>query len=187
MTPPAMTTGLTSLVLGILLLTVTPSAPALEPVEARDPPPLALDDLAGRRHDLGDYAGKVVLVNFWGTWCPPCLKEMPSMQRLKQAMADRPFRILAVNVRQQAADAERFAKALGVDFTILLDAWGQAAREWKVKVYPTSYLIDPEGRIRYRAVGELAWDEEPVPGIVESLLAEDGPPALRETRAPDAP
>ena len=145
------------------------------------PPALALPGLDGRQHALADYRGSVVLVNFWGAWCPPCREEMPAMQRLKTRLRARPFRILAVNVRQEREDVQRFVKALGFDFTVLLDPWGQEAAKWKIKLYPTSFLVGPQGLVRYRAYGAIAWDEDEALHVVESLMpkAGDGSPAYQ--------
>ena len=96
------------------------------------------------------------------------------MQRLREKMAGRPFRILAVNVKQEASDVRRFVDSQGFNFTVLLDPWGQEARRWKVQIYPTSFLIDPQGRIQYRAYGAIPWDEDEALTATEGLMS-DGP------------
>ncbi|MFQ5644433.1 MAG: TlpA disulfide reductase family protein [Thiogranum sp.] len=134
------------------------------------PPPLAAPDLAGSSHSLDGLRGKVVLVNFWASWCRPCLAEMPSMQRLFRLMKGRPFALLAVNVEESKATVWRFRKLLQPGFPTLLDTDGEVAREWRVTIYPTSYLIDPEGRIRYVARGALEWDEPEIIRSIETLM-----------------
>jgi thiol-disulfide isomerase/thioredoxin len=136
-------------------------------------PPLALMDLGNNLHDLDQYRGRVVLVNFWATWCPPCLVEMPAMQRLKNNFADKTFTILAVNVKETREKAWRFQQLVNVDFTVLLDKAGSAADDWTVGMYPTSYLIDKTGRIRYVAYGTPAWDSESVKHLIQTLLESD--------------
>ncbi|MGB5474074.1 MAG: TlpA disulfide reductase family protein [Gammaproteobacteria bacterium] len=133
-------------------------------------PPLLLRDLGDREHALTDYRGQVVLVNFWASWCSPCLVEMPSMQRLQRSLAGRPFAILAVNVRESREKAWRVRKRLGVDFTTLLDSNGVVTGDWDVQVYPTSFLVDPEGRIRYIAYGMVRWDDDPAQQVIEQLM-----------------
>jgi thiol-disulfide isomerase/thioredoxin len=136
-----------------------------------EPPTLTLPDLNGRMHDLGDYRGRVVLVNFWASWCPPCVHELPSLQRLKNKLSDRPFTILAVNMAEQRKTVRAFLRdKMHTDFTVLLDADGEILKRWKVFVFPTSFVIGPDGKIRYGAYGELLWDEEPTAGIIEGLL-----------------
>jgi thiol-disulfide isomerase/thioredoxin len=134
-------------------------------------PTLTLPDLNGRMHDLGDYRGRVVLVNFWASWCPPCVHELPSLQRLKNRLSGRPFTILAVNMAEERKTVRAFLRdKMHTDFTVLLDADGDMLKRWKVFVFPTSFIIGPGGKIRYGAYGELSWDEEPTMGIIESLL-----------------
>ena len=144
-------------------------------------PPLELADLSGREHRLSDYRGQVVLVNFWASWCPPCLAEMPSMQRLATLLKEKPFRILAVNVEQSKSTVWRFTKLLEIEFTTLLDSAGETAKAWAIETYPTSYLIDSEGRIRYMIRGALEWDSLETQEVIKSLLPEtsvdEHPPA----------
>ncbi len=144
-------------------------------------PPLALKDLGGHSHTLDDYRGQVVLLNFWASWCPPCLIEMPAMARLKAAFTDTAFNILAVNVKESREKAWRFQKLLDVNFTMLLDTTGHAAENWNVVVYPTSYLIDATGKIRYMAYGALDWDSTAVKQVIERLQEDNQQPVLTTT------
>lgn len=133
-------------------------------------PPLALNDLTGRPHTLADYRGKVVLVNFWATWCDPCIEEMPSMQKLKERFADLPFEVLAVNYGESEAKVSGFVKRLAVTFRVLLDPNREAPRAWRVRVLPTSFLIGTDGQVRYSVVGEADWAGDDAANIVRGLL-----------------
>ena len=157
--------------LALLLLGMSMTASAWLQPATGNPPPLELQDLDGRSHALDAYRGRVVLINFWGMWCPPCLREMPSLQRLRQAMEGRPFTILAVNVNDSLAKVSRYVDRFGLTFTVLRDSNKTAVyREWQVKVFPTTYLLDVDGNIAYRATGALEWDDDEPLGIIESLL-----------------
>ena len=134
-------------------------------------PALELTDLDGGTHRLADYRGKVVLVNFWATWCEPCRAEMPSLERLRAVLAGRNFEILAVNVGQSARVARDFAEKLPVGFTILLDRDGRTTRAWGARVLPASFVIGPDGAIRYSYLGELDWSSAEVRSHIEALLA----------------
>lgn len=135
------------------------------------PPPLKLTDLDGKVHDLVDYKGKVVLVNFWASWCPPCVHEMPSMQRLKEKMVGKPFVILGVNLAEPEQEVRDFlATKVQVDFPILMDRDGAALKAWKVFVFPTSFVVAPDGMIRYGLYGEFEWDIAEVVHTMDSLL-----------------
>ena len=133
-------------------------------------PALALEDLGGNSYTLADYRGQVVLVNFWASWCSPCLVEMPGIQRLKQAMADTPFAILAVNSKESKSVIWRFRNLLRVNFTLLMDTDGAVTKDWDVQIYPTSYLIGPDGDIRFVAYGAMDWDSEEVMQVIDELL-----------------
>src|SRR4029077_658627 len=117
---------------------------ALKPWSGGATPPLALRDLAGKEHKLADYKGKVVVLNFWATWCDPCREEMPAMQRLQDKLAGKPFVILAVDYGEGAPRVKDFLKNVPVRFIMLLDRDTSAATAWKVKVLPTSLVIDPQ-------------------------------------------
>jgi len=149
--------------------------------EAGPTPPLALKDLGGKPHTLEDYRGQVVLLNFWASWCTPCLIEMPAMQRLEAAFPDTAFTVLAVNVKESRGKVWRFQKMLDVNFRVLLDTTGKAAEDWGVAVYPTSYLIDTTGRIRYMAYGMLDWDSAEVKQVIKRLREDNQQPLLTTT------
>lgn len=172
----------------LLFLTLLPALPAaakeLKPWAGGPTPRLALPDLDGRRHDLADYRGRVVLVNFWATWCPPCVKEMPSMQRLKERLAGKPFTILAVDMGESEAQVREFLKEVKVNFTILLDKDGAVLKDWKVRAFPTSYLVDAEGRIRYGLFGAKEWDDDDAVAKITALMAEAGAGRATTAEAP---
>lgn len=137
------------------------------------PPPLKLPALAGDSTDIKDLRGQVVLVNFWATWCPPCVHEMPSMERLKNKLRDKPFTILAVNLAEAENTIRQFLQQkVQVSFPILLDQQQHATRAWRVFAYPTTYLVDRRGNIRYGAFGAMAWDDAEVLNVIAKLLGE---------------
>ena len=160
----------------IALAAAAPAPPALaEPSRfiawrAGATPALALADLDGTRHTLEDYRGKVVLLNFWATWCEPCLEEMPSMQALERRFAGRPFTILAVNYGESRPKVADFARRLTLGLRVLLDPNMDAPRAWRVRVLPASFLVDPSGRVRYSVVGEMDWARDAAVETVRRLL-----------------
>ena len=159
-----------------LLLAVSASfagAQELRPWSGGAAPPLALRDLDGRGHSLQDYRGKVVLVNFWATWCEPCREEMPSMNRLRASLAGRPFAVLAVNLAEPDSRIRRFMEKVPMDFAVLLDRDTSVAKAWRARILPASYLVGPDGRIRYSVLGEIDWSHEAVRKLIVEIL----PPA----------
>ena len=133
-----------------------------------------LPDLKGRTHRLRDHEGSVVLVNFWATWCSPCLSEMPGMQRLADTFSGRRFKILAINSSEPRNRIESMLQRLQVDFTVLMDSDGGAISAWDVKMLPTSFIADRAGKIRYRVIGPFDWDGDEAKEVIEELLRDDG-------------
>jgi thiol-disulfide isomerase/thioredoxin len=134
----------------------------------------AFKDLDGKLQRLSDYRGKVVLVNFWATWCPPCRREMPSMERLHQKLKDQPFAILAVNQMENFDLVFSFTGQLepAPTFPILLDGEGKSAKAWGVKGLPASFIVDKQGRIAYRAMGGREFDHPEMEKVLRALIQE---------------
>ena len=162
---------------------VASSAPAIErkPKSAQQPGlhpytgkqktiPLQLASLQGQPFDLKDYRGQVVLVNFWATWCAPCVEEMPSLSRLNDKMKGKSFKIAAVNIGEKPEVIRQFLARIPANFEILLDPDSQAVRDWKVYAYPSNYVIDKQGQISLAYRGALEWDSEEIIDSLESLF-----------------
>ena len=133
-------------------------------------PLLKLKDLQGKTQDIADYRGKVVLVNFWATWCAPCIKEMPSLARIADKLAGEQFALLTVNFGENAKRVQGFIDKLGIALPVLLDSDMIASKTWVDKGLPTTYLIGADGRIRYQILGELEWDSPEVEARIRDLL-----------------
>lgn len=143
-------------------------------------PAFTLVDLEGDSVSLEQYRGHVVLLNFWATWCPPCIHEMPSMERVWRDLRDRGFVVLGVSldVSPGQPDAEgrsqgivrEYVDELQVTFPILLDPAGRVEAVYNVTGLPTSYVIGPDGRIEGRVVGSREWDSEEYRARFEELL-----------------
>ena len=163
------------LLLSVLWLSpITTLAGELSEVPVVLPPRLSLPDLAGQQRNLDEFAGKVLLVNFWASWCRPCIEEVPGIQRLMEAMADAPFAVVGVNVGESERRVQANVKRLRMDFPILLDKDSAAFKGWGANVLPTAYVLDGRGRVRYVGRGPIEWDRV---DIVEMLrqLAEQPP------------
>lgn len=130
--------------------------------------PIRLDDIGGKRIERSDFSGKVTLVNFWATWCPPCIEEIPSLNRLKTKLAGRPFELISINYKQDRETILDFMQRVRVDFPVLLDADGELATAWRVISYPSTFVIDKGGKIRYGVNATIDWDS---PELLERLEA----------------
>jgi cytochrome c biogenesis protein CcmG, thiol:disulfide interchange protein DsbE len=139
----------------------------------------ATDLRTNRPTTIADYRGKVVLLNIWATWCPPCREEMPSMERLQKKLAGTDFRIAAVSVdgdsyypaaTKGANDIMAFANQLGLTFDILHDPSGAIRRSYDIFGVPESFLIDRDGVIVKRVIGAADWDAPVNEALIRSLL-----------------
>lgn len=162
----------TTAVLAGLVLAGAAQAANFEARPATPAPELKAQDLAGATRTLADYRGKVVLLNFWASWCPPCLREMPSMERLREKMAGRPLVIVALDSAETRKEVEAFLAKMQLGFPVLLDPDGSNTKRWRVFALPTSFLLDASGRIRYVLTGPIEWDEDAAVAKIEELLGE---------------
>lgn len=160
---------LVALCWGLWPIAVT--AKELKPWNGGRTPPLVLSELDGKSVDLAAHRGKVVLVNFWATWCEPCRDEMPALARLQKKLGPQRFVVLAVNVDEPESRIRRFLEQTPLGFPVLLDPERKAGRAWSVRVLPASYVVDREGRIRYSAVGELDWENDAVSARIAAMLS----------------
>lgn len=146
--------------------------PASEPSPA---PEITLTDLAGNNANLADFRGRLVLINLWATWCEPCLREMPSLERLQSRLSDR-IAVLAVSEDRGGGKAvEPFVEKLGLkSVKIYLDPKSAVGHAFEVRGLPTSLLIDREGKLVGRVEGAADWDSPKIMAVLEPLLAGDG-------------
>jgi len=157
----------------LLLPAVSAAADAdtdlLEPMPDKPPAPgFELQGPHGRTHSLADMRGQPVIINFWATWCPPCRAEMPAMQRGWEVVQEEGIRVVAVNVGESKDEVGAFAQQLGLDFPLPIDTDMSVSQQWPMKGLPTTFVLDPQGRIVYRAQGEREWDD---PALLDRVRA----------------
>ncbi|HEY0829194.1 MAG TPA: thiol-disulfide oxidoreductase ResA [Bacilli bacterium] len=117
-------------------------------------PDFTLQGLDGKEHRLSDYKGKVLLINFWGTFCPPCVREMPAMQRIYDKYKGEDFEVLAINLDESTVTVQSFVKQYKLTFPILMDK-NTVRRKYGVSSYPTSFFVDSNGRITDIVIQEM--------------------------------
>jgi thiol-disulfide isomerase/thioredoxin len=141
-------------------------------------PQIALPVVGGGTSDLTADRGKVVLVNFWATWCEPCKAEMPGLQQLADELRDQPFRLYSVDLQEDAAQIEKFEQQYGLRLYAVMDQDGDATRAYGVRALPSTFLIDQRGMLHLQRLGPLAsggpettWSEAWLADQVRALLA----------------
>ncbi|ABE44822.1 TlpA family protein disulfide reductase [Polaromonas sp. JS666] len=129
-----------------------------------------LVDTTGKTWRPADLQGRAVLLNFWASWCEPCRAEMPTLQQVADLYGPDKLLVLAINFKEPVARAIQFAKTTGVTMLVLLDVDGKAARQWGVKVFPTTLTIDSRGQPRHRVQGEVDWTSSAAEKLIAGLL-----------------
>lgn len=140
-----------------------------KPVKA---PSFSLPDMDGELHKLQQYKGKVIMLNFWATWCPPCRREMPSMEAVYQTFKGEPFVVIAINEWESEEIVFPYLGQLDVfpTFPILFDQNGDLSKSYNVKGLPTTFIIDTKGQIVYRAIGGRDFNHPEVVKLIRQLL-----------------
>jgi len=132
----------------------------------KTPLPLDLHDIHGERVIRNDYKDKVTVVNFWATWCPPCVEEIPMLNRLSEKMEGRNFELLSINFGQEKSTISEFLKKVNVEFPVLLYDGGRTAGNWNTIVLPSTFVVGPDGEIAYAVNAAIEWDS---PEVVTAL------------------
>lgn len=133
------------------------------------PSTIELQDSNGKRYQFQDYRGKVTVVNFWATWCPPCVEEIPSLNRLREQMQGQPFELVTINYAESARTIREFMQRVSVQFPVLVDPNGMTAQRWNVIGFPSTFVIGPDGNIRYGVNAAIHWDSEEVVNTLKAL------------------
>jgi cytochrome c biogenesis protein CcmG/thiol:disulfide interchange protein DsbE len=129
-------------------------------------PEFRLPDRAGRTVELQGLRGRVVLVNFWATWCAPCLEELPSLERLHRTLGPEGLVVLGISVDEQERAIAPVLERFGVTFTVLSDPFGTASAAYAIRAFPETYVVDARGVLRETYRGAVRWDD---PGAIDHL------------------
>jgi len=159
-------------VVSLTACTKKETAKSLGPLQENSPAPtITVNSLAGKPLNLADLKGKVVVLNFWATWCPPCREEIPSMMKLNSAMAGKPFQMVAVSIDEGGQPAiESFFKTSGFSLPAYTDPDNRAAKAYGITGVPETFVIDKNGILLKRVIGPMAWDSADVLSYLEGLM-----------------
>jgi len=172
---------------GLIALVILMTLPAISQPAAADllrtlnltdyppgmwPPPFTGHTVTGREISLADLQGRVVLVNFWASWCAACRPEMPMFERLHRDFATQGLTVLGINFREESQTIQQYAKKLDLTFPLLLDPKGEIVSSYGVIGLPTTFIVGRDGRPVALAVGPRAWSSAEARAIIQALLAE---------------
>ena len=132
-------------------------------------PSFSYPDLEGQLRSSEEFAHKVVVLNFWATWCAPCIEEMPSFERLAAQLENEPFALVTVNFGEKPSRITPFLEKIDVDVPVLLDTKMKVSKAWVKRGLPTTFIIDGEQNIRYQVLGEIEWDAPEVIAKIRDL------------------
>lgn len=133
-------------------------------------PDFQLEDTKGNTVTLSELRGKVVMVNFWATWCPPCIEEMPSMARLNKFMAKEDFVMLAINTEKNGRSVvPPFLKQSPHDFTVLYDDKGTVQQQYGVYKFPESFIVGKDGKVDQKIIGPIDWSSSTTIAYLKNL------------------
>jgi thiol-disulfide isomerase/thioredoxin len=139
------------------------------------PPPFSGSTIDTRRVSMRNLRGKVVLMNFWASWCAECRPEMPVLERLHRELAPQGFAVIGINTREESETVRRYAGELGLTFPLILDPDGKIKALYGVVGIPTTFLIGRDGRAVAFGVGPREWASPPARTLIQALLAEPVP------------
>lgn len=132
-------------------------------------PSFSLPDMQDQPRELSDYLGKPVIISFWATWCPPCRKEIPYFNRAWEKIKNDGIVMLFVNINEGKETIEAYEKKVPINMIILRDETAEQLANWNMTGLPTTFILDPEGRVVYQAMGERAWDSDEILDKVRAL------------------
>lgn len=148
----------------------TEEQPQVKAIKGQAAPDFSLTDLKGRDWKLSDQKGKVVFINFWATWCPPCIQELPSMNTLNKNLAGKPFQMLTILYNDRPEVASAFVTKSGFDFPVLIDSTLRTAKEYGLTGVPETFIVDTEGVLREKFIGPYDWNSSAAVSTVNKYL-----------------
>ena len=163
----------------LLWLSLTSPGMAVEPMalpkgilqlEPYPAPTAELKDLDGESYNLKEDKGAWVFVHFWASWCGPCREEMPAIQDMANTLQPEGFKLVMINTAEDEDTVFSFLSAYAPDMRPLMDRDGQVTENWQPRGLPATYLVDPNGKVRYQALGGRAWDTPPYLTFLRDLM-----------------
>ncbi len=133
-------------------------------------PDFKLADLNGTFKSLSDYQGKPVVINFWATWCPPCIAELPSLNRAQERLKESGVNFIAININEELQTINSFLRDYPINFDVLRDETSAQILNWNMTGLPTTFILDGKSRVVYQALGDREWDNDQIIEKIKALI-----------------
>lgn len=159
---------------------VQPSGQPQKKLEGLPAPDFVLPTLGGGRMRLSDYRGKIVFLNIWATWCPPCREEMPSMQKLHERFMGEDFAMLTISIDEDTSLVGPFMEELGLTFPVALDPEQEVSSQYGITGVPETFLIDKNGIVMHHLIGPGKWDDPSLVSAFEGLVRKPAAPVVEK-------
>jgi thiol-disulfide isomerase/thioredoxin len=130
-----------------------------------------LNDIDGETFELNKLKGQWVFLHFWASWCGPCREEMPTIQKLSDVMQGKKFQIVMINTAEDEDTVFEYLGSIDVELNSLMDVDGEVTEIWKPRGLPTTFLINPQGEVKYQAIGGREWEKPEYTGFIKKLLS----------------
>jgi thiol-disulfide isomerase/thioredoxin len=141
-------------------------------LDGRPAPPLQLEDMDGNAYSLAEARGHWVFVHFWASWCGPCRREMPTIQQMVSRLDASALKVMLINTAEDEDTVFSFMGIVAPELATLLDRDGLTTEQWQPRGLPATYLVDPQGRLRYQALGGRPWDRPEYIGFLKRVTTE---------------
>lgn len=165
----------TFLLLLVSFVCIAQAKPNISLIHLDEKPPapnFKLADINGDFKTLDDYLGKPVVINFWATWCPPCIAELPALNRAYDKLKDRGVQFIAINIEEDLVTIQSFLRDHPINFDVLHDETSAQLLNWNMTGLPTTFILDDKGRAVYQALGDREWDNDEIVEKIKALTAE---------------
>jgi len=144
--------------------------PTVKAIKGQPSPNFQLTDIKGKDWQLSDLQGKIVFINFWATWCPPCIQEMPSMDALNKRMSGKPFQMLTILYNDRPEFGQSLVNKSGYNFPVLIDPDSSTAKQYGLTGVPETYIVDPQGILREKFIGPVEWNSPKALEMINKYL-----------------
>lgn len=164
-------------------VSISNAKPNIKLINLAEKPPapnFKLADINGEFKTLDDYLGNPVVINFWATWCPPCIAELPSLNRAQERLKEDGVKFIAININEDLVTIQSFLRDHPIEFDVLRDESSAQLANWNMTGLPTTFILDSKGRVAYQALGDREWDNDSIIEKIKKLKSDTAAKAAKK-------